>query len=126
MYVYNAEPLSHQPVTLNEMKSFIVLYRFCSGKRLKQGKYLSSFLQIAACELTDDKWMAGNKSIIQKSLKLCVAVAKMRDPDGCVNKDHITHLRPYALELPSASSLFLPTWPIACCFHVRSEPAIQA
>ncbi len=83
------QPFPHEAVGFYERKHFSMLYRNSHRQSFQKRKYDRSVLEVSTCELADDKWMAGNFPIVEQVHEPGVSLPKMRDPNRCVDKDHI-------------------------------------
>ena len=67
MSVNETNPHPHEVFPIDEVKEFIDGHRGSHWKGPKEGKEFFTIPNIAACQLTDNKWMADNLGV-QKQL----------------------------------------------------------
>ena len=65
MDINEAQPLSHQMVSLDELEDLLVGGPHCQGEDLQERKDFTSVSNTAAGKLADDEWVAHHLSVIQ-------------------------------------------------------------
>ncbi len=75
-------------MTLSECEHLFVFRRSHHRKSFQKGKDDRSILKISTGKLTYNKGMTCDLSIIQQLCKVGVHFSQMRDPYGCINKNH--------------------------------------
>ena len=90
MNIYVAQPFSHKTVALNKREYLFVFRRCYHRKGFQKRKYGRAVPKIPTSKLTYDKRMTCDLSIIEQVRELGVHPSQMRDPYGCINKNHST------------------------------------
>ena len=89
MHIDIAQPLSHQPMPLDELKDLLMICFDGLRQGLEKGENFIPFTQIAAGQLSDDIGMAEDSSLNQKAPQACIPIAKVSHPDRSVDQHHL-------------------------------------